>query len=73
MPWKWTILTLLYRQQTNTENKNPISAIYNAYPQINWSYYSSLNKLVGAISWIKSQNQIVLSGKGGSKQGRTLT
>ena len=39
--------------QSNTQSKNHDSIIKNTYSQINWSYYSSLGKLIGAISWIK--------------------
>ena len=40
-------------QQSTTQNKSYNSFINNTYPQINWSYYSSLDKLIRAISWIK--------------------
>ena len=40
-------------QQSNTQNKSHNSFINNTYPQINWSYYSSSDKLIRAISWIK--------------------
>ena len=33
-------------QQFNEQNKNPNLIINNTYPQINWSYYSSLDKLI---------------------------
>ena len=41
-------------QQSNTQNKSRNSFINNTYPQINWSYYSSLDKLIRATSWIKN-------------------
>ena len=58
---KWTLITLLYTnnniivqtQKSNKQNKIPTSIINNSYPQINWSCYSSLDKLMRAISWIK--------------------
>ena len=40
-------------QQSNTQTKSPNSIINNICPQINWIYYSSLDKLIEAISWIK--------------------
>ena len=39
-------------QQSNTQNKSRNWFINNTYAQINWSYYSSLDKLIRATSWI---------------------
>ena len=44
---------IVQTQQSNTQNKSRNSFINNTYPQINWSYYSSLDKLIRAISWTK--------------------
>ena len=44
---------IVQTQQSNTQNKSHNSFINKICPQINWSYYSSLDKLIRAISWIK--------------------
>ena len=44
---------IVQTQQSNTQNKSHNSFINNTYPQINWSYYSYLDKLIRAISRIK--------------------
>ena len=44
---------IVQTQQSDTQNKSSNSFINNTYLQINWSYYSSLDKLMRTISWIK--------------------
>ena len=44
---------IVQTQLSNTQNKSHSSFINNICPKINWSYYSSLDKLMRAISWIK--------------------
>ena len=44
---------IVQTQQSNQQNKSHSSFINNTYSQINWSFYSSLDKLIRAISWIK--------------------
>ena len=44
---------IVQTQQSNTQNKSHNSFINNTYPEIKWSYYSYLDKLIRAISWIK--------------------
>ena len=64
---------IVQTQQSNTQNKSHNSFINKICPQINWSYYSSLDKLIRAISWIKKLKSNWIKWKRGSKQGRTLT
>ena len=45
---------IVQTQQSNTQNKSHNSLINKTYHQINWSYYSSFDKLIQAISWIKN-------------------
>ena len=68
---KETIITLLHKQQANMQNKNPNSSINNTYLQINWSYYSSLDKIIRAIPWIKKLKSNWIKWEKGSKEGRT--
>ena len=58
---------IIQTQQSNTQNKNPNSSINNIYPQINWSYYSSLDKIIRAISWIKKLKSNWIKGKRGEQ------
>ena len=44
---------IVLTQQANTQNKSANSSMNNTYPQISWSYYSSLEKKIRATSWIK--------------------
>ena len=43
---------IVQTQQSNTQNKSHNLLINKTYHQINWSYYSSFDKLIRAISWI---------------------
>ena len=59
---------IVQTQQSSTQNKNHNLFINSTYSQINWSYHSSSDKLIQAIS-----RQIGSSVKGERKQGATLT
>ena len=53
MLWNENNNIILQRKQSNMPKENLSLIINNTYPQINWIYYSSLDKLIQVISWIK--------------------
>ena len=54
-------------EQFNTRNKSHNSLINNTYPQVNWSYYSSSDKLIRAMSWIKKLKSNWIKWKSGEQ------
>ena len=54
-------------EQFNTRNKSHNLLINNTYPQVNWSYYSSSDKLIRAMSWIKKLKSNWIKWKSGEQ------